>query len=324
LLTGLVEGNMSSRAEGGKARVSIGLPVFNGGALFAPAVESLLAQDLADLELILADNGSDDGTLEQCRRFAAADPRVRVLTSDVNRGAAWNFNRCVAAASAPMFKWAAHDDLYRSDFLSRCVEVLDSCPDVAVAFTRTVEIDGDGGELLRHGELNVAGADDPVDRFRAVLLDEVYCYSVFGLVRTADLRQTALIRPYSASDRVLLAELALHGRFVELAAPCFLHREHQGRSMYAYTNDRERMRWFDPDARTDAAMTLWHQAAGYARGIHRSAPLLSAGEQRRAWQALARWTAHQAGPMARQLATRTRSLVRDRAHAARSVQQRAA
>lgn len=285
-------------------RISIGLPVFDGGALFGPAVESLLEQDFEDFELILADNCSTDGTLERCHKYAEADPRVRVLPSDVNRGAAWNFNRCVEAARAPLFKWAAHDDLYDPQFLSLCVPTMESSEDVSVCFTRTLEIDELGREFHRHGELNVAGGDSPSQRFRAVLFDEVYCYSVFGVIRTEVLRSTAMIERYSASDRVLLAELALHGRFVELPEPCFLHREHAGRSMYAYADDRQRMLWFDPSNRAVAAMTLWSQAFGYAGAIRRSRTLLGRTDERRAWQSLGRWGVDNAGPLARQLARR--------------------
>src|SRR4051812_12825537 len=92
--------------------VTVGLPVHNGEQFLAAAVDSLLSQSVDGLELILADNASTDGTLAICERYAAQDRRVRVLPSDANRGAAWNFNRCLAAARGRYFKWAAHDDLY--------------------------------------------------------------------------------------------------------------------------------------------------------------------------------------------------------------------
>ncbi len=285
-------------------RVTIGLPVYNGGALFGPAVESILSQDFDDFELVLADNCSTDGTVELCQKYAEADPRVRVLTSDVNRGAAWNFNRCVEAARGELFKWSAHDDLYAPTFLRHCVDALDDADDAVLAFTRAVEIDEFGAVFHEHGALNVAGGPRPAQRFRAVLFDEVYCYFVFGVIPTDVLRRTALIAPYSASDRVLLAELALHGRFVEVPDHDFLHREHRGRSMYAYADDRARMAWFDPTARQKAAMTLWAQAEGYAAALYRAGGGLDAAELARAGLALGRWCARNAGPLARQLVRR--------------------
>src|SRR4051794_27811047 len=76
-------------------RVSIGLPVYNGEKYLAAAIESALRQTFGDLELIISDNGSTDGTREICERFAAEDPRVRYHQEVQNRGAVWNFNRVV-------------------------------------------------------------------------------------------------------------------------------------------------------------------------------------------------------------------------------------
>ncbi|HLR96223.1 MAG TPA: glycosyltransferase, partial [Jiangellaceae bacterium] len=74
-------------------RVTIGLPVFNGERYLEAAIDSILAQDFQDFELLLADNASTDATLEICERAAARDPRVTVHRSEANRGAAWNYNR---------------------------------------------------------------------------------------------------------------------------------------------------------------------------------------------------------------------------------------
>src|SRR5437764_12875572 len=60
-------------------RLSVLLPVWNGSAFLAPAVESILRQTFSSLELIVVDDGSTDGTAAIAERFACADERVRVL-----------------------------------------------------------------------------------------------------------------------------------------------------------------------------------------------------------------------------------------------------
>ena len=70
-----------------KARVSIGIPVYNGSNYVAEAIESVLAQTYGDFELILSDNASTDATEEICRDYAAHDSRVRYHRETVNRGA---------------------------------------------------------------------------------------------------------------------------------------------------------------------------------------------------------------------------------------------
>lgn len=256
-------------ASGRQPRVSIGVPVHNGERFLRAAVESLLSQDVDDIEVLLADNASTDGTDAICREFAARDPRVRYLPSEINRGASWNFNRVVDAARGRYFMWAADDDLHDPEFVGACLDVLDRDPTVVLAFTQAVEIDAHDEVIEKRGPINVADVPSAADRFRAILEDEVYCYAVFGVIRIAVLRSTAMIGPYTTSDRVLLAELALHGRFVEVPDPWFRHREHPGRSMYAYADDRDRVGWFDTSRDGSRSMPRWRIGVEYARSLAR-------------------------------------------------------
>ena len=125
-------------------RVSIGVPVYNGELYLERALDSILAQSFDDFEVIIADNASDDRTEQICRDYACRDARVRYVRNETNLGASANFNRTFALARGPYFKWAAHDDVLGTDFLLRCVEVLDSNPDVVLCHTKTQQIDEDG------------------------------------------------------------------------------------------------------------------------------------------------------------------------------------
>ena len=291
------------REVGSTPRVTIGLPVYNGERYVAEAVASLLGQSFSELELVVADNASTDRTLAICRELAAEDGRVRVLTSRQNHGAAWNFNRCLKAARGEYFKWAAHDDLYDPRFLDACIRVLDADSGVALCYTQAMEIDAEGNQLFPRGPVNVADLPSAGERHRAVMFDEIYCYAIFGVMRTSTLRRTRGIEPYSASDRALLAELALHGRLVELAEPYFLHREHGERSMYAYGDDRARMAWFDPRLDARRTMPQWRLGCGYAAGLWR-AGRAGAGPCRSSWVTLGKWCVANRRPLSRQLARR--------------------
>ena len=294
----------------GTPRLTVGLPTFNGERYLAEAIVSTLAQDFGDFELLVADNASTDGSREIVERFAREDRRVRLLSSERNRGAAWNFSRLLDEARGRYFTWSADDDTYEPTFLSRCVGVLDQRPDVVLCYAQALEIDADGRVIERRGPTNVADLPDPSARYRAILLREVYCYAVFGVIRTQVLRRTGLIGPFAQSDRVLLAELALHGRFVECPEALYRHREHPGRSMYAFRDDRDRLRWFDPSL--DGARTLprWRLAAEYTRALHRAGPELGTDERIRSALHLVPWGAANRRTLAREIA-RT-ALVRGR------------
>jgi glycosyltransferase involved in cell wall biosynthesis len=232
-------------------RVSVGLPVYNGEKYAADVIESLLGQTYGDFELIVSDNASTDRTEAICRSFARRDSRIRYYRADVNRGAAWNYNRVAELARGQYFKWAACDDICRPEFLERCVEVLDRNPDVVWCFPRTTFID-ESGRLIAEPAAEVhtyasdadEGRPEPAggsrlvrhppgresahahERFAAVLLDFGGAYDHYGLIRTEVLRNTGIERPFLGSDKVLVAELSLRGRFAEIPEVLMLWRHH--------------------------------------------------------------------------------------------------
>jgi glycosyltransferase involved in cell wall biosynthesis len=197
-------------------RVTIGLPVYNGDAFLAAAIDSLLAQTYRDFELIISDNASTDGTEAICRDRAARDPRIRYYRSAKNRGAMWNFNYVVELARGEYFKWAAHDDVHEPTYVERCVEVLDRDPGVVLACTKLVDIDENNVRKPVEVPDLAWDAARPNVRFRALANPHHRCESVFGVIRASVLRKTMLISDYAGCDRVLLSQIALAGRFHEV------------------------------------------------------------------------------------------------------------
>ena len=232
-------------------RVSIGLPVYNGENYLAAAVESILRQDFADLELIISDNGSDDGTEAICTRYAETDSRVRYYRSDTNRGAAWNYNRVFELARGEYFKWQAHDDVCLPRFLGSCLEVFDAAPaSVALVYPKTDIIDANGC-VMPHFVAESLDTRDPRPhrRLAKVLKNLNMACPVFGLIRSSTLRKTRLIGPFIASDYVLLSELAMLGELREVPQTLFLRRVHPRISTYASNSPTKLLQWFDPSKR---------------------------------------------------------------------------
>ena len=105
------------------------------------AIESHLAQSFNDFELIISDNASTDGTRDICEHYASVDPRVRHYRTSANHGAIWNFNRCFELARGEYFKWSAHDDFIDPTFCEKCIEILDSSPDVVLCHSLSKVVD---------------------------------------------------------------------------------------------------------------------------------------------------------------------------------------
>ena len=99
------------------------VPAYNPGGALREAVNSVLAQIGASLEVIVADDGSSDGAVDWAEAQAAADPRVRVLRAPENRGAAAARNRALAAARGEWLALLDADDSFAPDRLARLVDL---------------------------------------------------------------------------------------------------------------------------------------------------------------------------------------------------------
>jgi len=124
--------------------VSVGIPTRNRAARLERAVRSVLAQEGAELELIVSDNASTDGTAQLCDELAAADPRVRVVRQATDIGAEANFQTVLDAARGSLFMWLADDDWIDPGYLAACAACLDQHPDHVVVCGR--------GRYYRGGE----------------------------------------------------------------------------------------------------------------------------------------------------------------------------
>jgi glycosyltransferase involved in cell wall biosynthesis len=211
-------------------KLSIGIPVFNGQEFLPELLDCLLVQTFRDFEILICDNASSDRTPQICGEYERQDSRIHYIRNERNLGAVANFNRVFELSTAPLFKWAAHDDLYHEAYLDACVRLLEENPDIILAHTGTAFIN-EQSELLpfeqetgsfvdaktgRRYWADVPSIGDTpvaVSRFWQVLTRARWGTHMFGVVRREILQQTSLLPDFAGSDRVMLAELALLGRF---------------------------------------------------------------------------------------------------------------
>src|SRR5215468_4385449 len=104
--------------------VSICLPVYNGENFIGEAIESIVAQTFEDIELVISDNASTDGTAEICRLAAARDRRIHYFRAEINRGLAWNHNRAFELATGTYSCWIGHDDVMHPNYINLCHDML--------------------------------------------------------------------------------------------------------------------------------------------------------------------------------------------------------
>jgi glycosyltransferase involved in cell wall biosynthesis len=285
-------------------RVSVGLPVYNGGKYVARAIDSVLRQTFADFELVISDNGSTDDTESICQTYAARDQRIRYFRAPANEGVVRNFNRCVELARGEYVHWQAADDMLAPTFLEQLVAVLDADPSVVLAFARTQMIDDDDHPIGWHDYDASASDPRPARRFANLINLNHRRHAageVYGLIRLPVLRQTSLYEPVVRTDSILLARLALAGRFHRIDQVLFLNRAHVERSIGLVPGTRAAprsrlSRWigtgpipppqfWNPSLAGRIVFPEWRILGEYMRSV-REAPLTPA-EQFRCWAILA-------------------------------------
>jgi len=233
------------------ARVSIGVPVYNGARFLATSLESLVSQTFENIEYVISDNGSTDGTEEICREFATRDSRIRYLRTDMNRGASWNYKNVVHQTTAPYFKWATHDDLLAPSYIERCVAVLDDAPPaVALVYPRTMIIDEEGNVVRMYDDNLDIRDKTPHARLKRLVSNIVMANASFGLIRRTALDRSRLLDAFPSADYVMMAEFALAGEFWQIPEPLFFRREHPAMSRAANRTAAEAAEWFEPGSGT--------------------------------------------------------------------------
>jgi glycosyltransferase involved in cell wall biosynthesis len=201
--------------------VSLGLPVYNGELYLARELDSLLAQDFEDFEVIICDNGSDDATPKLCAQYESLDSRVRYYRNPRNVGLVGNFNRTFKLSRGRYFKWVTHDDWHAPESLRLSVQLLEENPSAVLCATGVSIVDEHGSKFDEWIPSVDLLTPEPYERFHRLIWMLGEPHPLFGMMRGTALGRTALMQSYLGSDRTLLAQMSLLGPIVHI--PKLLH-----------------------------------------------------------------------------------------------------
>lgn len=151
-------------SDAARPRVSIGFPLYQGGEQAERALKALLGQTYVDLELLISDNASTDGSGQRVAELATGDPRVSYRRLEHTVPAAANFAAVLERATGELFMWAAHDDGWETDHVARLVAALDHDKAAAVACAIPADVDALGRTVVRHGDIAELAVPDRMDR----------------------------------------------------------------------------------------------------------------------------------------------------------------
>ena len=121
----------------GPPRISIVTPSFNQGKYLAATLQSLVDQDYPNLEVIIQDGGSTDGSQGVARQFAAERPELFTLFVEDDAGQADAINRGFLRSTGDIMGFLNSDDLLEKECLKRVAQEIDPDSQRYVVFARS-------------------------------------------------------------------------------------------------------------------------------------------------------------------------------------------
>jgi glycosyltransferase involved in cell wall biosynthesis len=197
-----------------KPLLTVGIPTYNRLSGLRRAVESALAQDCRDLEILIADNASTDGTEEYCRTLAKQEEVVRYIRHSVNRGPTANFNTVLRQARGDYFLFLADDDWLDPSYSWSCVAWLRAHPDCAMVGGHPRYLRDDGAAA--DGRPIDLPQESPARRVHAYFRNVDDGAAIYGVLPRTIFERLSDIRNVMGNDWLFVAEIAALGKVVAL------------------------------------------------------------------------------------------------------------
>lgn len=132
-----------------KGLISVVIPTYNQDKFIADTLESVITQTYKDLDIIVADDASQDKTVQIVEEFASSDSRIRILKSQQNLGIPANFNRAFDACIGEFVAFLGGDDLMNPDKLERQLDILRAHSECSLVLCDMAIINEDGGYIRK-------------------------------------------------------------------------------------------------------------------------------------------------------------------------------
>lgn len=199
--------------------VTIAIPVHNGAAHLAEAIESARTQTVP-VDIRVFDNASTDTTAEIGRRILGDGA---VVVNAANLGAAENFNNAVRQTDGEFVAWLAHDDRLRPRFVEACLQALEANPDAPACLTGIQFTDSTGAPTRVHSDPDLASA--PRTRLRSFLRRRRWT-ETYSLYRREWLERSPLFGSEGGADVLLTWWFLLRAPLAVVSEPLLEYREY--------------------------------------------------------------------------------------------------
>lgn len=204
--------------------VTVGMPVYNEEEFLAQSIESILAQDYNNFELIIVDNASEDGTAGICAEYARQDRRISFHRNKKNIGQ-YSGSKILELSSGVYHLWAAGHDLWHTNFISTLVEEMEKDSSILLCYPKSFFIDTENNIVgLIPAEIDTRGLPT-IERFRKAIWDIHVGSMVYGLFRSNILKDKLWKeRSVIGVDHIQVADLNILGAMAFIDKPLFFMR----------------------------------------------------------------------------------------------------
>jgi O-antigen biosynthesis protein len=202
--------------------VTVVIPTYNRVGYLRQSIESALAQDYPHCRVLVADDGSTDGTADLVRSFGA---RGVQLVSGPHAGGPTNRNRAIAQVATPFLIWLGDDDVFVPDLVQRRVAALARRPDADIVHGDTTVCDA---ALTPRQLLTGEDWSNRPEALVAALFQQNVIADGGALMRLAVFTRGGLYDPAypKGHDYHMWSRLALRARFVYDAGGGMMWRWH--------------------------------------------------------------------------------------------------
>jgi glycosyltransferase involved in cell wall biosynthesis len=191
-------------------KVTIAIPVYNEEKYLSRTIESALNQTYKNIEVLISDNCSTDGSLSIVKEFVSKDSRVKLFQKEKNIGVIENFDFLRKVASTPYFMWLGAHDVINERYIEDAVVNFEKQADLVLYYPKSLFFEKEG-KFLQSADSQIECDDSSASaRMLTVVLNLNWCTAFHGVYRTNILNKL----PYDKNgiDILILFLLASYGK----------------------------------------------------------------------------------------------------------------
>ena len=211
-------------------KVTIGIPTYNRVLYLKEALESAINQTYKNIEIIVSDNSSNDGTINYLEEYKN---KVKIINNPNNMGMQKNWNTCLSHASGQLFILLSDDDILKPDAIEMLARSFYDNNNILIAYSNVETIDKDGDIKLQN-RMDAPKIETVKSFISRSLIGKTAAFPSATMFRTESIKQLGGYPDIGSSTDfgLLLKHLQLNGMVMYHDIPLVKYRVHSGAETY--------------------------------------------------------------------------------------------